>query len=160
WAFVGKGITFDPGGLSIKPSSSMHEMKYDMSGPAAGIKAIAVVSKLNLKANVVAIMAVTENFPGGKAQRPGDIVKTYSGKFAEILDTDAEGRLVLIDAVAFAQKDFKAKKVIDLATLTGAIIVSLGDHISGVFGNKSEFTKKFIEVSEKYGDKMWELPMY
>lgn len=160
WAFVGKGITFDTGGLSIKPSSSMHEMKYDMCGAAAAMSAIAVVSKLNLKANVVAIMAVTENFPGGKAQRPGDIVKTYSGKYAEILDTDAECRLVLIDAVSYAQKDFKAKKIIDLATLTGAIIVSLGDYITGVFGNDKEFSAKFIEVAEKYGDKMWEMPMH
>lgn len=160
WAFVGKGITFDTGGLSIKPSSSMHEMKYDMSGAAAVMNAIAVVSKLNLKANVVAVMAVTENLPGGRAQRPGDIVKTYCGKFAEVLDTDAEGRLVLIDAVSYAQKDFKAKKVIDLATLTGAIIVSLGDHITGVFGNKPQFTQEFIKTAEKYGDKMWEMPMY
>lgn len=159
WAFVGKGITFDTGGLSIKPSSSMHEMKYDMSGAAAAMNAIATVAKLNLKVNVVAVMAVTENLPGGRAQRPGDIVKTYSGKFAEILDTDAEGRLVLIDAVSYAQKDFKAKKVIDLATLTGAIIVALGDNITGVFGNNAEFSKKFIEVAQKYGDKMWELPM-
>lgn len=160
WGFVGKGITFDTGGLSIKPSSSMHEMKYDMSGAAAVMYAIAVVSKLNLKANVVAVMAVTENFPGGKAQRPGDIVKTYSGKFAEILDTDAEGRLVLIDAVSYAQKDFKAKKIIDLATLTGAIIVALGDHITGVFGNNREFSKKLIDTAEKFGDKMWEMPMH
>lgn len=159
WAFVGKGITFDTGGLSIKPSSSMHEMKYDMSGAAAVMSAIATVAKLNLKVNVVAVMAVTENLPGGRAQRPGDIVKTYSGKFAEILDTDAEGRLVLIDAVSYAQKDFKAKKVIDLATLTGAIIVALGDHITGAFGNNPEFTKKFMEIAEKYGDKMWEMPM-
>ncbi len=160
WGFVGKGITFDTGGLSIKPSSSMHEMKYDMSGAAAVMNAIAVVSKLNLKANVVAVMAVTENFPGGKAQRPGDIVKTYSGKFAEILDTDAEGRLVLIDAVSYAQKDFKAKKIIDLATLTGAIIVALGDHITGVFGNNREFSRKLIDTAEKFGDKMWEMPMH
>jgi leucyl aminopeptidase len=138
----------------------MHEMKYDMSGAAAVMNAIAVVSKLNLKANVVAVMAVTENFPGGKAQRPGDIVKTYSGKFAEILDTDAEGRLVLIDAVSYAQKDFKAKKIIDLATLTGAIIVALGDHITGVFGNNQEFSRKLIDTAEKFGDKMWEMPMH
>lgn len=160
WGFVGKGITFDTGGLSIKPSSSMHEMKYDMAGAAAVMNAIAVVSKLNLKANIVAVMAVTENFPGGKAQRPGDIVKTYSGKFAEILDTDAEGRLVLIDAVSYAQKDFKAKKIIDLATLTGAIIVALGDHITGVFGNNREFSRKLIDTAEKFGDKMWEMPMH
>jgi leucyl aminopeptidase len=160
WGFVGKGITFDTGGLSIKPSSSMHEMKYDMSGAAAAMSAIAIIAKLNIKTNVVAVMAVTENLPGGRAQRPGDIVKTYSGKYAEILDTDAEGRLVLIDAVSYAQKDFKAKKIIDLATLTGAIIVSLGDYITGVFGNDKEFSAKFIEVAEKYGDKMWEMPMH
>lgn len=160
WGFVGKGITFDTGGLSIKPSSSMHEMKYDMTGAAAAMNAIATVAKLGIKTNVVAVMAVTENLPGGKAQRPGDIVKTYSGKFAEILDTDAEGRLVLIDAVAYAQKDFKVKKIIDLATLTGAIIVALGDHITGVFGNDKEFSQQFIQVSEKYGDKMWEMPMH
>lgn len=160
WGFVGKGITFDTGGLSIKPSSSMHEMKYDMSGAAAVMSAIATIAKLNIKTNVVAVMAVTENLPGGRAQRPGDIVKTYCGKFAEILDTDAEGRLVLIDAVAYAQKDFKAKKIVDLATLTGAIIVALGDHITGVFGNDKEFSSKFIEVAEKYGDKMWEMPMH
>ena len=160
WGFVGKGITFDTGGLSIKPSSSMHEMKYDMSGAAAVMNAITTIAKLGIKTNVVAVMAVTENLPGGRAQRPGDIVKTYSGKYAEILDTDAEGRLVLIDAVAYAQKDFKAKKIIDLATLTGAIIVALGDHITGVFGNDREFNSKFMEVSEKYGDKMWEMPMH
>lgn len=160
WGFVGKGITFDTGGLSIKPSSSMHEMKYDMSGAAAAMSAIATIAKLGIKTNVVAVMAVTENLPGGRAQRPGDIVKTYSGKYAEILDTDAEGRLVLIDAVAYAQKDFKAKKIIDLATLTGAIIVALGDHITGVFGNDREFNAKFMEVAEKYGDKMWEMPMH
>ncbi len=160
WAFVGKGITFDTGGLSIKPSGGMSEMKYDMAGAAAVMSAISAIAKLDLKVNVVAVMAVTENLPGGRAQRPGDIVKTYSGKFAEILDTDAEGRLVLIDAVSFAQKDFKAKKVIDLATLTGAIIVSLGDHITGAFGNNSEFSKKYIETAKKYGEKTWELPMY
>ncbi len=160
WAFVGKGITFDSGGLSIKPSSSMHEMKYDMCGAAAVMNSIAAIAKLNLKVNVVAIMAVTENLPGGRAQRPGDIVKTYSGKFAEVIDTDAEGRLVLIDAVTYAQRDFKANKIIDLATLTGAIIVSLGDHITGVFGNNSQFSKDFMEVAEKYGERMWELPMY
>lgn len=160
WAFVGKGITFDTGGISIKPSSAMHEMKYDMAGAAAVMNAVSAIAKLNLKTNVVAVMAVTENLPGGRAQRPGDIVKTYSGKYVEVLDTDAEGRLVLIDAVAYAQKDFKAKKVIDLATLTGAIIVSLGDHITGVFGNNPEFSAKFMAKARKFGEKMWELPMY
>lgn len=160
YAFVGKGITFDSGGISIKPSSSMGEMKYDMAGAAAVMNSIAAIAKLNLKVNVVAIMAVTENLPGGRAQRPGDIVKTYAGKFAEVVDTDAEGRLVLIDAVTYAQKDFKANKIIDLATLTGAIIVSLGDHITGAFGNNTDFTERFMEVAEKYGERMWEFPMY
>lgn len=159
WGLVGKGITFDTGGISIKPSSSMHEMKYDMCGAASVLGSMLSLAKLKVKTNAVGVMAITENFPGGRAQRPGDIVKTYSGKMAEVIDTDAEGRLVLIDAISYAQKDFKANKLIDLATLTGAIIVALGDHITGVMGNNSEFTKKLIETGKKVGEKMWELPM-
>lgn len=159
WAIVGKGITFDSGGLSIKPSNSMHEMKYDMCGAATALATIQVLSKLGVKENILAVMPVTENLVNGRAQRPGDIVKTYCGKYAEVLNTDAEGRLVLIDAVAYAQKDFKATKVIDLATLTGAMVVALGDFYTGVFGNNKEFTNKFIEVALKNGEKMWELPM-
>ncbi len=156
---VGKGITFDTGGISIKPSSSMHEMKYDMVGAAAVLATLMIISKLDLKTNIVGVMAVTENFPGPNAQRPGDVVRTYSGKTAEVLDTDAEGRLVLVDAVAYALKDFKATKLIDIATLTGAIIVALGDHITGVMGNNPQFTQELIATAAKVGEKMWELPL-
>ncbi len=159
WGLIGKGITFDTGGLSLKPESAMHEMKYDMCGAAAVLGAMIVIAKLGVKANITGIMAVTENSPGGGAQRPGDIVKTYAGKTAEILNTDAEGRLVLIDALAYAQKDFKASKLIDLATLTGAVIVALGDFYTGVMGNNTEFTQQLITTGNKLGEKMWELPM-
>ncbi len=159
WGLVGKGITFDTGGISIKPSEKMHEMKYDMLGAATVLGTISALAKLGLKINVVAVMAVSENLPGGKAQRPGDIVKTYSGKTAEIMNTDAEGRLVLIDAVSYAQKDFKATKLIDLATLTGAIIVSLGDFITGVFSNNAVFVSQLIKTGAMVGEKYWEMPM-
>lgn len=159
WGLIGKGITFDTGGISIKHSEKMHEMKYDMSGAGTVLGAISAIAKLGLRVNTVAVMAVTENLPGGKAQRPGDIVRTYSGKTAEIMNTDAEGRLVLIDAVAYAQKDFKATKLIDLATLTGAIIVSLGDFITGVFSNNPIFASQLIKTGALVGEKYWEMPM-
>lgn len=159
WAFVGKGITFDTGGISIKPDNGMWEMKYDMSGAADVLAAMYIIGKLGLKVNAVGVMAVTENLPGGRAQRPGDVVKTYSGKTAEIHSTDAEGRLVLVDALTYAQKDFKATKLIDLATLTGAAIVALGHTYTAAMGNNEEFTKKLIEAGKKVGEKIWELPM-
>lgn len=159
WGVVGKGITFDTGGISIKPSSAMGEMKYDMCGAATALATIVAIAKLKLPVNVVSVMAVTENLPGGKAQRPGDIVTTYSGKTAEVIDTDAEGRLVLIDAVAYAQKDFKANKVIDLATLTGAIIIALGDYITGAFSNDPDFVNQIVKVGAEVGEKYWEMPM-
>jgi leucyl aminopeptidase len=158
-ALVGKGITFDTGGISIKPASNMHEMKYDMCGAATVLGTLDCLAKLKIKANVVAVMAVTENLLSGKAQRPGDVVMTYSGKTAEILNTDAEGRLVLVDALTWAQRDFQASKLIDLATLTGAMIVALGDHITGVFGNNPEFTQKLIQSGAEVGEKYWELPL-
>lgn len=159
WGLVGKGITFDTGGISIKPANGMHEMKYDMSGAATVLGSINALAKLKTKANVVAIMAVTENLPGGKAQRPGDIVMTYSGKTAEILNTDAEGRLVLVDALTWAQRDFQSTKLLDFATLTGAMIVSLGDYITGIFGNNPEFSQELIQKGSEVGEKFWELPL-
>lgn len=159
WALCGKGITFDTGGISIKPAGGMHEMKYDMCGAATVLGAIDALAKLRVKANAVAIMAVTENLPGGRAQRPGDVVMTYSGKTAEILNTDAEGRLVLVDALTWAQRDFQASKLIDLATLSGAMIVSLGDFMTGVFGNNPEFTQNLIQAGNEVGEKYWELPL-
>ncbi len=159
WGLIGKGVTFDTGGISIKPAASMHEMKYDMSGAADVLAVLQIVSKLKLKTNVVGVMAVTENLSGGRAQRPGDIVKTYSGKTAEVLNTDAEGRLVIVDALTYAQRDFKATKLIDLATLTGAMIVALGNYITGVFGNNPGFTQQIMVAGSKVGEKYWELPM-
>ncbi len=160
WGLIGKGITFDTGGINVKPGSYQNfEMKYDMCGAAAVMASIQAIAKLKLKTNVVAVMAVTENLISGKAQRPGDIVKTYSGKTAEVLNTDAEGRLVLIDALAYAQRDFKATKLIDVATLTGAIIVALGDHITGTFSNNEEFSNQLKEAGKRVGERYWPLPM-
>lgn len=160
WGIVGKGITFDTGGINIKTESHQSlEMKYDMCGAATALAAIMILSKLKAKTNVVAVLAVTENLISGKAQRPGDIVKTYAGKTAEVLNTDAEGRLVLIDALAYAQKDFKANKLIDLATLTGAMIVALGDNITGVFSNNDEFANQLINTGKEVGERHWQLPM-
>jgi leucyl aminopeptidase len=160
WALVGKGITFDTGGINIKPGSYQNfEMKYDMCGAATALAVIQALSKQKSKRNVVAVMAVTENLISGKAQRPGDVVKTYSGKTAEVLNTDAEGRLVLIDALSYAQKDFKANKLIDIATLTGAIIIALGDHISGTFSNNEEFSNQLQEAGKRVGERFWPFPM-
>lgn len=159
WGVVGKGITFDSGGISLKPSAGMHEMKYDMCGAASVLAVLLVVAKLKLKVNLAGVMAVTENLPGGRAQRPGDIVKSYSGKTVEVLNTDAEGRLVLIDALTYVQKNMKATKLIDLATLTGAVVVALGEHRTGVFGNNPQFTQSLIFKGAGVGEKFWELPM-
>lgn len=159
WGLVGKGITFDSGGISIKHAESMHEMKYDMCGAAATLAILQALAKLKVRANVIGVMCVTENLPGGKAQRPGDIVKTYSGKTAEILNTDAEGRLVLVDGLTLAQKK-GATKLIDLATLTGACIIALGDWVSGAFGNNDKFAQDVVIAGSKVGEKIWQMPMY
>lgn len=160
WGLCGKGITFDSGGISIKPSAAMHEMKYDMCGAATVLAVVEALVKLKAKTNVVGIMAVTENLPGGRAQRPGDIVKLYSGKTAEILNTDAEGRLVLADALALAQKDYKANKLIDIATLTGAVVVALGGVATGVLGNDQKLIDGIIEKGMEVGEKYWQMPMF
>lgn len=159
WGLVGKGITFDSGGISIKPAQSMHEMKYDMCGAAAVLGVMQALAKLKVKANVVGVMCVTENLPGGKAQRPGDIVRLYSGKTAEILNTDAEGRMVLVDGLTLAQKK-GATKLVDLATLTGACITALGGVCSGALGNNPKFTQDVIVAGSNVGEKIWQLPMY
>lgn len=156
---VGKGLTFDSGGISLKPSSNMHEMKYDMLGAATVLGVMQAVAKLGLKTNVAGVMAVTENMPSGKALKPGDIVKTYCGKTIEVLNTDAEGRLILFDALTYAQKDLKATKIIDLATLTGAIVVALGDFITGVFSNNLEFVTQLIKAGKEVGEKFWQMPL-
>ena len=159
-AFVGKGVCFDTGGISLKPAKFMEDMTYDMAGSAtvAGLMKNLAIRKA--KINAVGIVGLVENMPGGNAQRPGDIVKSYSGKTIEILNTDAEGRLVLADALTFTEKNFKPKFIIDLATLTGAIIVSLGSEYAGLFSNDDKLSKQLYEVGKKVEEKVWRMPLH
>ncbi|UVW36224.1 leucyl aminopeptidase [SAR92 clade bacterium H455] len=158
-AIVGKGITFDSGGISLKPGASMDEMKYDMCGAAAVFGALQSVMALNLPINLVCVVAAAENMPSADASRPGDIVTSMSGKTIEILNTDAEGRLVLCDALTYVQK-FKPKTIIDLATLTGAVIGALGNEASGLFSNDDGFAKTLINAGQLSGDRVWQLPLW
>ncbi len=159
-ALVGKGITFDSGGISLKPGASMEEMKYDMSGAAAVLGVFRALSELDLKENIVGLIPATENLPSGTALKPGDIVKTYSGKTIEIINTDAEGRLVLADALSYAVKKYKPSKIIDLATLTGSVVVALSTHATGIISNDVDLTKKLIDAGESTGERLWELPLW
>ena len=158
-ALVGKGTTFDSGGISIKPSEGMQEMKGDMAGGAAVMAAISAIAQLKPKINVVAIAPCAENLPGGEALKPGDVLTAMNGKTIEIISTDAEGRLTLADALGYANK-LGAKVIVDVATLTGACHVALGDDCSGVFGNKQELVDRLIAASVDAGELMWQLPMY
>lgn len=155
---VGKGLTFDSGGISIKPGAQMDEMKYDMCGAASVFGAMKALAKLNLPINVVGVLAGCENMPGGNAYRPGDILTTMSGQTVEVLNTDAEGRLVLCDALTYVER-FEPECVIDVATLTGACVVALGNHISGLMGNHNPLAHEIINASEQSGDRAWRLPM-
>lgn len=159
-AIVGKGITFDSGGISIKPSRAMDEMKYDMSGAAAVLGTFHALAKHPLPINVVGIAACTENLPSGTAQRPGDIIRSYSGKTIEVLNTDAEGRLVLADALAYAEKTYNPKAMVDLATLTGACVVALGHHAAGVLGTSEDLIEKLRRAGEETGERLWPLPLW
>jgi len=158
-AFVGKGVCFDTGGISLKPARFMEEMKYDMAGSAVVVGLLKTLALRKAKVNVVGVVGLVENMPSGNAQKPGDIVKSYSGKTIEILNTDAEGRLVLSDALSFTEKKFKPKFIIDLATLTGAIIISLGEEYAGLFSNNDDLSNKIFETSKKIGEKVWRLPL-
>jgi len=159
-AFVGKGITFDSGGISLKPSKSMDEMKFDMCGAAAVLGIMRAVGKLGLKKNVVMAVASTENMPGGHATKPGDIVKAYNGKTVEILNTDAEGRLVLADALAYVSETYNPRYMVNFATLTGAVIVALGHNASGIMGNDSRLISRLKEAGEVTGERAWEFPLW
>jgi len=159
-AIVGKGLTFDAGGISIKPSKKMEEMKYDMCGAAAVLGVMKIVARLQPPVNVIGIIASAENLPGGGATKPGDIIKTYAGLTVEIINTDAEGRLVLSDALAYGIGQYKPDAVIDIATLTGAVIVALGHYATGMLGNNAAFLKKVAAAGEKAGEMVWELPIY
>ncbi|MGA2316448.1 MAG: leucyl aminopeptidase [Thermodesulfobacteriota bacterium] len=158
-ALVGKGITFDSGGISIKPSENMDRMKDDMSGAAAVLATMQVASKLQLPFHLVGIMPATENLPSGKAYKPGDILKTLSGQTVEVISTDAEGRLILSDALTYSLR-YQPKAIIDLATLTGACVIALGDFVIGLFGNDESLLKRIEEASSKTGEKVWRLPLW
>ena len=156
---VGKGLTFDSGGISIKPSEKMDQMKTDMAGGAAVIAAVRAAAELGLPMNLVGLVPATENLPGGKAFKPGDILKSLSGQTIEIVTTDAEGRLILADALTYAGR-YKPAAIVDLATLTGACIVALGDHVIGMMGTDEELKREIREAAEVTGERVWELPLW
>ena len=158
-AFVGKGVTFDTGGISIKPAAGMEAMKWDMGGAGAVAGAMKAIALRKAKANVVGICGLVENMPGGNAQRPGDVVTSMSGQTIEVINTDAEGRLVLADAVTYVQRNYKPSTIIDLATLTGAILISLGHEWAGLFSNDDGLASQLQKAGEESGDKLWRMPM-
>ena len=157
--FVGKGITFDSGGISIKPSENMAEMKGDMAGAAAAMAALSAIVQLRPKINIATVVAATENLPGGNALKPGDVLKAVNGKTIEVVNTDAEGRLTLADALGYAVKQ-GFSPLVDVATLTGACHVALGDICSGIFGNSQELIDRVIKAGTAAGERLWQLPMY
>ncbi|MDE1901652.1 MAG: leucyl aminopeptidase, partial [Alphaproteobacteria bacterium] len=157
--FVGKGVTFDTGGISIKPAGGMEDMKYDMGGSAAVIGAMKALAGRKAKANVVGIVGTVENMPSGTAQRPGDVVTTMSGQTVEVINTDAEGRLVLADAMWYAQETFKPRCVIDLATLTGAIRIALGSEYAGLFSNDDTLSAQLTAAGKMAEEPLWRMPM-
>ncbi|MDA9128458.1 leucyl aminopeptidase [Candidatus Pelagibacter ubique] len=159
-AFVGKGVCFDTGGYSLKPAKFMEDMTYDMAGSATVVGLMKNLAIRKAKINAVGVVGLVENMVSGNAQRPGDIVKSYSGKTIEVLNTDAEGRLVLADALTFTEKKFKPKFMIDLATLTGAIIVSLGSEYAGLFSNDDKLSKQLLEAGDKVEEKLWRMPLH
>jgi leucyl aminopeptidase len=158
-AFIGKGVCFDTGGISIKPAGSMEDMKGDMGGAACVVGLMQALAARKAKANVVGAIGLVENMPDGNAQRPGDIVTSMSGQTIEIINTDAEGRLVLADVLWYVAKKFKPKFMVDLATLTGAIMVALGTEYAGLFSNNDELAERLIKVGLATGERVWRMPL-
>ncbi len=158
-ALIGKGVTFDTGGISIKPAGGMEEMKWDMAGSGAVLGAMMALAGRKAKVNVIGAIGIVENMPDGNAQRPGDIVTSYNGQTIEILNTDAEGRLVLCDVMAYVQDKFKPSIMVDLATLTGAILVALGSEFAGLFSNDDNLSKQLTAAGEVVGERLWRMPM-
>lgn len=158
-AFVGKGVTFDTGGISLKPPPGMEDMKWDMGGAGAVAGAMLALVKRRAKANIVGICGLVENMPDAEAQRPGDIVTSMSGQTIEVLNTDAEGRLVLCDAMEWVQREYKPARMVDLATLTGAMLIALGHEHGGLFSNDDMLAGQLVEAGEASGDKLWRLPL-
>ncbi len=159
-ALVGKGVTFDSGGISLKPANGMEEMKCDMAGAAAVIGTVEAAALLGLPLRILGFIPATDNMPGGSAQTPGDVITTYSGITVEVGNTDAEGRLILADALAYAVEHYKPDAIIDLATLTGSCIVALGYSVAGLFSNNDEFAGKIYEAGRKSGEKVWRMPVW
>ena len=157
-AYVGKGITFDSGGISLKSADGMEKMKYDMAGGATAMAAVRSLALLHAPLNCIAVVPLAENMPGGRAQRPGDVVESMSGKTIEIINTDAEGRLILADALAYA-RSLGSTHLVDIATLTGAARIALGPYRVGVMGNDQPFIDSFLAASRRAGEKMWQMPM-
>lgn len=156
---VGKGVTFDTGGISLKPAAEMDEMKYDMCGAASVLGTITAIAKMGLSVNVIGIIPTTENMPGGNATKPGDVVTSMSGQTVEILNTDAEGRLILCDALTYTER-YEPEAVIDIATLTGSCVIALGHVASGLLSNDEELTEELLSASERTGDHAWRLPLW
>jgi leucyl aminopeptidase len=159
-AIVGKAVTFDTGGISIKPSEKMEEMKFDKCGGCNVLGIMKAVSDLGLDTNVIGIIPAVENMPSGTSYRPGDIIKMYNRKTVEVLNTDAEGRIILGDALSFAVKTFAPKAIIDMATLTGAAIIALGTNVAALVGNEDDLVTKILEYSNQTGEKIWQLPLF
>ncbi len=158
-AFLGKGVTFDTGGISIKPSKGMEDMKWDMAGAGTVIGLMKALALRKAKVDVVGVVGLVENMPSGNAQRPGDVVKSMSGQTIEVINTDAEGRLVLADALWYTQQRFKPRFMVDLATLTGAIIVSLGHHQAGLFANDDKLADRLRAAGEAVNERLWRMPL-
>jgi leucyl aminopeptidase len=158
-AFVGKGLTFDTGGISIKPSANLEDMKFDMCGGAAVIATIVAIARLKLKVNVVGLVPSTENMPGGAAIKPGDILTAMNGKTVEVNNTDAEGRLILADALVYACEHYKPRAIFDAATLTGACVIALGNVYSGFFAKDAKLLKQIHASSDASGERLWQLPL-
>ena len=157
---IGKGITFDSGGICLKPAAQMDEMKFDMCGAAAVLGTLEAVARLKLPLDVVAIVPATENLPSGTATRPGDVVRTLAGRTVEILNTDAEGRLILCDALTYAQREYRPECLIDVATLTGAIVIALGKEATGLMSNDETLAQALLESGERAADPAWQLPLW
>ena len=158
-ALVGKGVTFDTGGISIKPSAAMDEMKYDMCGAASVLGTLRAAAELKLPLNIVGVIPTVENMPSGTATNPGDIFTSMSGQTVEVLNTDAEGRLILCDALTYCER-FEPDVVIDIATLTGAVIVALGKHACGLISNHNPLARDLLNAGETSGDRAWQLPLW
>jgi leucyl aminopeptidase len=159
-SFIGKGVCFDTGGISLKPAKFMEDMKYDMAGAGAVVGLMKTLALRKSRSYVVSAVALVENMPGGAAQRPGDIVKSYSGKTIEVLNTDAEGRLILADAIYYIDEQYSPELIVDLATLTGAIVVSLGSEYAGLFSNNDKLSEKLIKAGEIENEKLWRFPLH